>query len=219
LQNHRAVDLPGRFHLSDSDGERTTAILALEAYPDSSYLRWLGERVVVESPHPGFLGAQALVTAALRSPRPALPRLLKIVTAAKDRLDRLAKDDKEELASVYNVSARKDTLALAETLIEMRTVERENGMKPDDLDEYLATLLDSFNLASLEKLFAKRLKTQLKYYGRLTDPLELVVVGVVVKGRDSELGPDLIRAAAADKPQNATFVKIMETYASVHVPA
>jgi len=218
-KNYRTVDLPGRYHLSELDGERSAAILALEAYPDPAYLRWLAERVTVELPHAGFLASQALIAAALRSSRTDLPRLLKVVKLAKDRLDRLDKSlDAEQGITVYNISARKDKLTDAENLIEMRTTPPPDRMKPDDLDAYLKALLEIFDESAFEKLFTDRLRMPLNYLVRVTDPLELIVVSVIIKGRDTELGPNLIRAVHAEKPDNATFLAIYKKYAPAPVP-
>jgi hypothetical protein len=213
-KDYRQLDLPGRYHLSESDGERSAAILSLEAYPDSKYLRWLAERVTVESPHAGFLASQALIAAALTSPRAELRKLLKIVTSAKDRLDRLDKSSEaEQGVPIYNISCRKDKLSDAETLIEMRTTPLPDRMKPDDLDAFLAALLEMFDQATFEKLFVNRLQIPLNVFVRVTDPFELIVVGVIIKGRDTELGPNLIRAVLAEKPGNATFTAVHKKYA------
>ncbi len=218
-KDYRVIDLPGRYHLSESDGDRSAAILALEAYPDPVYLRWLAERVTVELPHTGFLATQALIAAALRSARTDLSRLLKLVRLAKDRLDRLDKSlDAEQGLTIYNISARKDKLTDAETLIEMRTTSLLDRMKPDDLDAYLKALLETFDQAAFEKLFADRLRMPLNFFVRVTDPFELIVVGVIIKARDTDLGPNLIRAALAEKPDNATFLAILQKYALAPVP-
>lgn len=56
--------LPERLHLSDSEGERLAAIVALRLSPDPGYLRWLSERIAVEYAFLGYHAAVALLEAA-----------------------------------------------------------------------------------------------------------------------------------------------------------
>ena len=76
---YRELDLPNRLHLSELEARRLAAILAailaLESEPDPKYLRWLSERVTVESPVVGFLAAKALIVAARRLGRDLLPQV------------------------------------------------------------------------------------------------------------------------------------------------
>ncbi len=202
----RPLDLPDLYHLSDSDGERSAAILALEAYHNPAYSRWLAERVTVESPHAGFLATQALIAAALRASRTNLPRLLKVIKSAKERLD---KTSDTEIG--YTISARKDNLSAAETLIEMRTTSGDR-MEANDLEAYLEELLKIFDRAAFENLFTARLGTSLDFFVSVTGPFELIIVGVILQGRNTELGPKLIRAVFAEKPDNPTFKAIHEKY-------
>jgi hypothetical protein len=61
---------PSAYHLipeliiSSSVGERLAAICILQQIPDSRYLGWLAERVVVENPFPGYHATLALLRAA-----------------------------------------------------------------------------------------------------------------------------------------------------------
>lgn len=65
-------DLADLFHLSESDGKRVAAILALERWPDARFLRWLAERVACEPPVVGLAAATALGNAAYVLERVAL---------------------------------------------------------------------------------------------------------------------------------------------------
>lgn len=60
------LSLPEKLHLSGSPGERLVAAIALQKKPDPRFLRWLSERLVVESRFVGYAACQALVEAAKR---------------------------------------------------------------------------------------------------------------------------------------------------------
>jgi hypothetical protein len=82
-----SYNLPGRLHLSDSPGERLAVVVALDQRPDPRYLRWLSERLVVETRFVGFSAALALRAAAQRLPSRELDRLALLLTESIRRLN------------------------------------------------------------------------------------------------------------------------------------
>ena len=208
--SYQPFDLPGRFHLSESEGERLTAVLALEKAPDPGYLRWLSERVTVEKPLIGFMAAQALATAGLRLHQIALGRIAKAISDATDLLDGLA--DADEQPAVGDVAARKRQLQAALSLVEMRSRNGRSMLPPADLEGFLSALISTFDRNGLDGLFQRQLQTSLKWLANLNDPMELIVVNVVLAARDNGWERELIRAAYEERKDHPIFAELHKKY-------
>lgn len=208
---YKPYDLPARFHLSASEGRRLLAVLALEAEPDTIYLRWLSERVMVEKPFAGFTAAQALTAAALRSPPADIARVRPALNAAAEALDGLVELE-NETAQGFDIAARKRQLQLAMSLLEMRS-RKWSVLSAEDLDGFLASFVSRFDLAGIDQLCRNQLQTSLKWLANPNDPVELIVVSMVVTARDKGWLPDLIHAAYAERKDDATFAKVHNLFA------
>lgn len=209
--SYRRHDLPGRFHLSESRGHRLTAVLALETEPDPVYFRWLSERVTVETPFVGFIASQAMTAAALRSPARDLGRAREASIDAADRLDDLVEVD-DQLTPRYDVAARKRQLQLALSLIDMRVKKGASVIDLGEIDGFLAALARGFDRDGFERLCRDRLQTALKWLANPNDPIELIIVNVVVTARDKSWERDLIRAAYEERSTDPTFVAMYQRY-------
>ena len=202
----RPLDLPGRFHLSASEGRRLLAVLALEAAPDINYLRWLSERVAVEKPFTGFIAAQALGATALRSSADKIVNIRPALNEAAEALDGLVDSDDGALPG-FDIAARKRQLQLALSLLDVRS--RRSGMLPPaEINGFLAAFVAVFDAGGVDQLCRNRLQTDLKFFAKPNDPIELIVVNLVVTARDNAWLPDLIRAAYAERSDNETFARI-----------
>jgi hypothetical protein len=214
--SYKRYDLPGRYHLSDSMGQRMAAVLALEAEPDPNYLRWLSERVTVEPPLTGTLASKALITSALRLERGYLIRLRGYVQEAIARLNNMNPTDESPAhAGVpfgVGLDARRIQLSNAEDLIEVRNGTRFLGMTLDDRDSFLNALVSAFDLPRFEELCTKQLKTELKRLAHPNDPIELIVVSVVVMARRQEWEEDLLEGVYAAQTGEPTFTILHEKY-------
>jgi hypothetical protein len=115
--SYQCYDLPGRFHLSGVNSHRLLAVLALEVDPDATYLRWLSERVTVELPVVGYVAAQALTTAALRTENRHLREIRGALKNAGERLDELIEVE-DPTAIAHNIAARKRQVQLALSLLD-----------------------------------------------------------------------------------------------------
>jgi hypothetical protein len=108
-------ELADRFHLSESDGERLSAVLALVRRPDTRYLRWLAERVAVESPFTGYQAAVALETAARMLPLLDLDAAMAAVECARNWLPPSERQDKgrwKRLGQAVAIITRRSTDAI-----------------------------------------------------------------------------------------------------------
>jgi len=211
-QGHASCKIPEQFHLSDLDWKRVVAILALEAEPDPNYIRWLAERVTVERPYPGFLATQALVTSAFRLSREHLKELSKVIRDAINRLSLQSDDPDHPSSALYN---RKHELDVANELAMMRTGAAKLGMNPDDLDRFLK-VLSKLRSAELDDLCQKASGAQMKYLGvRSVGPPELIAVAVVVKARQNNWEPELIKAAFSLLPTDVVILDVHKRYAGV----
>jgi hypothetical protein len=208
--SYQSFDLAGRFHLSESEGERLTAVLALEKAPDPGYLRWLAERVTVEKPLIGLMAAQALVTASLWLNQRDLGRIGNAISDATDLLDGLA--DADEQPAVGNVAARKRQLQAALSLVEMRSRNGRSMLPPADLEGFLSALISTFDRDGFDGLFQRRLQSSLKWVANLNDPIELIVVNVVLTARDFGWERELIRAAYEERKDHPTFAALHKKY-------
>jgi hypothetical protein len=91
LDEHDLVD---RFHLSESDGERLVAVLALVRRPDTRYLRWLAERMAVENRFVGYQAAVALEAAAQTLSLLDLDAAMTAVECAREWIPQPERQDK-----------------------------------------------------------------------------------------------------------------------------
>jgi hypothetical protein len=91
LDEHELAD---RFHLSESDGERLVAVLTLVRRTDTRYLRWLAERVAVESHFVGYQAAVALEVAAKTLPVLDLDAVMTAVECARRWIPQQDRQDK-----------------------------------------------------------------------------------------------------------------------------
>lgn len=87
-------DLVDRFHLGEDEGERLVAALTLVRRPDPDYLRWLGERMAVESRFFGYQAAVALESAARTLPVLDLNSLMTVVECARQWIPADQRQDK-----------------------------------------------------------------------------------------------------------------------------
>jgi hypothetical protein len=196
-RSYAVYNLPLQFHLSDSEGRRLAAVLALEAEPDAAYLRWLAERVAVENPFVAFTAAQALTTAALKIPGADLERVRRALVDAADRLDGLVEPE-DQLALGFDSGARKRQLQTAATLLEMRSKQGRARIPPGTLDQFVECLMKTFDQGALERLCRNRLHTDLRFVANPDDPFELIVVNLLVTARDRNWERDLICAVYAE---------------------
>jgi hypothetical protein len=106
-----SYNLPDRLHLSDSPGERLAVIVALDQRPDPRYLRWLSERLVVETRFVGFSAVLALRAAAQRLPSRELDRLALSLTDSVRRLVSIGDERDQDILNavdgVQTILARK----------------------------------------------------------------------------------------------------------------
>jgi hypothetical protein len=208
-KSYRPFDLPGQFHLSISEGRRLLAILALEAEPDLLYLRWLSERVIVEKPFAGFTAAQALTAAALRFPAEQVARLRPAVDHAAEALDGLVESDNENTGG-FDIAARSRQLQLAASMLDMRS-RKWSVLTPQDINEFLAAL-SLFDSAGLDQLCRNQLQTPLKWLANPSEPIELIIVNIVLTARDKGWLPDLVRAAYTERKDDATFTRVYKLF-------
>jgi hypothetical protein len=209
-------DLPGQCHLSDSEGHRLLAVLALEAEPSPIYLRWLSERVSVEEPLVGYVATQGLTAAAIRIPASDVTRVRAASVAAVDRLDSLVESDDEVVPGIDS-AARKRQLDLALSIGEIRSRKGKSIMTPQEADAFLAAVLQRFDRASFDGLCRKRLSTELKWLANLEDPWEIIVASVFVTARDKRWERDLISAAFAEQGGEPAFQAVHMKYVAAGV--
>ena len=209
--SYKHLDLPGRFHLSESEGERLAAVLALEKDPDPSYLRWLCERVMVEKPLVGFMSSQALTTAGLRLGQQDLGRIGKAISDATDLLDGLADTD-EQLAMGIDVAARKRQLQAALSLVEMRTRRGRSVLSPADLEVFLGALISTFDRDGFDGLAQRQLQTPLKWLANPNEPIELIGINLMLIARDKGWERELIHAAYKEREDNPAFAALHIKY-------
>jgi hypothetical protein len=117
-KSYANCDMPRRFHLSVDHGERLAAVLALETLPDSAYLRWLAERILVEPPFATLLAAQALTAAALCLERKDLEVIIRLAALVMERLNSMS--EPANVPPRYNFRARSDEVGTARRLAELR---------------------------------------------------------------------------------------------------
>jgi uncharacterized protein YjbJ (UPF0337 family) len=230
---YRTLALHERLHISDREGDRLAATLSLECWPNVDYVWWLAERVSFESPHFAFLAAQALISAALRLPRSALPRLR---VACEGAADRLVGSMQAQAAlspqivpgppvvaaaagdeGAFDAIARKREVDTAITLVDMRSVPRRAVMAPDDLERFLAAMEASFDRAELERFSRTRLEFPLRLYARDDDPIALCIVYLICKAREGRWERELIQAVRQEKPTVAVFDQMAMRYAGAAV--
>lgn len=211
--SHRLFDLPDRFHLSASAGRRLLSVLALEAEPDTRYLRWLSERVMVEKPFAGFTAAQALAAATLKLPTDEVARLRSALNETAVGLDGLVETEDDEPAG-FDIAARKRQLQLAISLLDMRS-RKWSALTPENLTEFLTAFAGAFDSAGIDQLCRNQLQTSLKWLANPNDPIELIVVNVVVTARDKGWLPDLAHAAYAERQDNMIFAKVSKLFSPI----
>jgi hypothetical protein len=214
-ENYRPFDLPGRFHLSESEAERLVAVLALEAEPDAGYLRWLSERVTVERPYSGFIAAQALIGAGLWLKHEFLARLGSAARSAVDRLDRQMEVDLPPSMAAFD-AARKGELDVVLSLVRMRSQGQPAFLVPDELDAFLKALM-SFSAPQLEVLCEKRLGTNLRLMVRIADPIEHIIATLSVAARKMRWELKLLQAACQERPADPTFSSLCQKYGAAPV--
>jgi hypothetical protein len=212
--SYQKHDLPGRYHLSDSEGRRLAAVLALEANPKPEYLRWLSERITVEPPQVAFVSAQALTAAALRLSRDHLERVRAAAQSAGDRLDGLAELD-DQAAVGFDPAARKRQLQSALSLVEIRTRKGKSLLPPAEFDTFVGGLSSAFDVDGFDQLCRDRLQTSLKRLANLMDPLELIIINVVLTAREKGWERDLIVAAYQERPNDAALATIHQKYGAI----
>lgn len=210
---HKPYNLPGRYHLSPSEGHRLLAVLALEAEPDSMYLRWLSERVTVEPPNNGLVAAQALTTAALRNSGSALREVRIALRDAVDRLDELTESDDPNSVG-FDIGARKRQLTQALTLADLKASNRIWVLEADEFHKYLDGASSAFDRAGVEQFCLQRLQSPLRFLANPDDPPELILVALVLLACDKGWLPDLVRATIAEKPTVPIFATIAQRHAS-----
>ncbi len=208
LRDHAPFGLFDRFHLGDPVGHRAVAIMQLEVRPDVKTVRWLAERVTVEPPPVAFLAAKSLTMAVFRCPAGDLSSVSRSIDGAANRLD-LTVNAPEDPAE-FDIAARKRELIVAKTLIEMRTRTRPRLMSPIEVDDFLR-ILEGLDRTALEALCV-RAQTSLRILARPTDPLEHIVLNIVVKARENNWEADLIHAAAAGVAGNALLTELEKRY-------
>ncbi|CAN5543625.1 hypothetical protein BH10PLA2_BH10PLA2_27170 [soil metagenome] len=208
-----ALDLPGRFHLSESTSERLAAILALEAVPDAGYLRWLSERVIVEQPLLGFVAGQAMITAARNLERKLLSRVRAAAQWAEDCL----KQQESEASDVeeYEARNRLEQLNTAQKMIARRTGKAGSRLiLPDDFEQFLAALIGAFtDHAKFVNFCDERLRLKVDWLGiRPEDPLEYGVIKVVLTATEPRIERDLVRAASQELEGIQLFSDLLNKY-------
>jgi hypothetical protein len=196
--DYAAFEVPRRFHLSALKAERCAAILCLEAMPDPAFLRWLSERVTVESPEIAYAAVQALIAAALRLPKERLKEVQDQVRGAIDRLDSLVDD--EDSSPLFDIAVRKREFRVADDLISMRTRARPGTLKPDDLDLFYSQFFAVFTLKEVEQILNDKIEFPLWTLAKKSDPIEVVAACIAVKARERGWEFDLVRFANAAKP-------------------
>ena len=92
------------------------------------YLRWLSERVLVESPFVAFAATQSLTAAALRLSAGEMVRVRQVSKAAIERLNWLAEE--EDIARELSAEARKHQLETAVSIGELRTTKAGSIIAP-----------------------------------------------------------------------------------------
>jgi hypothetical protein len=195
--------LAERLHLSESAGERLAAILALDEAPDPQYLRWLSERVSVESPFAGYAAAVALTNAAHLLDRPHLGR---VRAQAQDGLDRLP--------NTPDFARRRMQLQRAVHLTDRRTGYMTS--RPDiPFDECAAALAEAFTPADLQSLLKAQLDVALESLVPIKNRIERVVYYLIVTADQAGWDHDLIKIAAAARPSSGKLTKLAALYATV----
>jgi hypothetical protein len=210
----KELALPNRLHLSESDGERLTAVLALETAPDPAYLRWLSERVTVERPIAGLLAAQALVSAALRLSKADLVRVRRAVKSATDRLNELADTNVAPSERPFDIGARKRELRFAESLVDVREKQGKSMLTVEELDRFFQASFEAFDWKAVELLYKSvEVRPPSKATGVFT--VELMIVRLAVEAWDNGWERDLIRAVYEAQPGNPIFAAMRDKYAKV----
>ncbi|HZN35643.1 MAG TPA: hypothetical protein VFB80_17560 [Pirellulaceae bacterium] len=209
----RAIDLPGRFHLSDRDIERLVTVLALEAAPTIRYIRWLAERLVVEPPFIAFMAAKAMTTAMLRLGGDELQRAISAARNAEDLLDGLVDADDATTTS-FGLAARKEQLASALMLAEMRTKQGKFLLPASDLEAFLNELITLFNRDTFDLMCRNGLQTASKFLGAHPhDPMELIAIQVFLTCR-GKWERELIQAAQQAQPASPVFQNLRQKFAA-----
>ena len=201
--------------------ERLVAVLALEVGPSLAYVRWLADRVTVEPPLLGSLAAKALIGAARALDRPALPRVRGAVQDALLRLNdmKYAGDPPGSAPFPVNLRAREHLLRVAESLIDVRDGVGLLTMTPPDVDSFVAALIGAFDRAAFAQMCANRLGSVDKFLAHPGDPVELVVVHVLVQARNVGWVPKLIWGACDERPADVTLRSVCDRFGGARPPA
>jgi len=196
-------DLPGRLHLSESAGERLAVILALEQRPDPNYLRWLAERVIVESPFAGHAAALALTRAAVRLGRERFANVRAVAQEAGDRLRPEGADGAKRRAQLQEALA----------ILEYRggSMSRVPGLP---FDEVAGALAGAFTATALKDLVQGQIGLNLALLVPLDRPVEYIVFHLLRTADAAEWDGKLILAARAAQPTCAPLAGVYARYAA-----
>ena len=206
---YQANNLPGRFHLSESDGQRLVAVLALEAHPDAEYLRWLSERVIVEEAVVGLLAVKALLIAALRLGVDDLRRVRAAAQRASDLLDGMAEDEE---SPTDEINLKKREMLDVTTLVSMRTIKKKASMAPEDLHPFLLRLVDQLDRNALETTCSRALGLPLFAIAKPEDPLQHQIIQIILYCRQRGKERDIIRAVNEKLPNEPIFLAAFQKY-------
>lgn len=203
---YRGHTIPADMHLEETEGSRLAAVLALEAQPDVKYLRWLSERVTVESAFVAYMAARALAANALNLDAQYLERLRAAVIGAAHRLDTVVEIDSE---ARFDASARKQQLQAAEALVDMRS-RAASGLRGDALDVFLQSILTEFNRETFV-LLCRKMVVDLARVVNLDEPFDLIVVDVIVLAQANRWLFKLASAIHAERPTVEAFEMAVRT--------
>jgi hypothetical protein len=219
-QSYSEYDLPGRFHLADALEERLVAVLALEAYPSATYVGWLAERVTVEPPLLAALSAKALMAGAGGLARATLSKAQAAVQNALLRLNdmKYADDPPDSAPFPVNLRAREYLLRVANSLLDVRNGVGLLTMPPEDVDQFLVALIRGFDRAAFSQMCAQHLGGMDRFLAHLSDPIELVVIHVLVQARNIGRVPNLIWGACENQPADVTLKSIRDRFGGPKPP-
>jgi hypothetical protein len=197
----------GKMHLSEEDAERLAAVVAWERAPETNYLRWVSERVIVEPPITAFVAAQALVVAAVQLEAKDLARVKAVARLAAARLDGMIQDPDDPTIARLGLAVRKRELLNAIAVVDTRSQDRKGLMTSEQVSSFL-TVVAKLDVDTLARMCEARLKTALRFLADPNDPIEIIVVNLLLTARDRGWEPDLIRAASAEQPADPVLADL-----------
>jgi hypothetical protein len=197
------MGLPDELHLSESQGERLAAVLALEQEPDERYLRWLAERVACEPPFVGLAATVALTNAAYVLDRARLERARACALAGLGLL-----------TNTPETAKRRTQLQRAVQVADRRTgtISRSQDIL---FDEVTSALVEAFQPADLQSMLKAQLDIAMDKLVRMASRPEGIVYDLLFTADTAGWDHDLVRVAFAAKPGSVKLKDLSAKYASV----